>query len=101
MATVLIDILLAFWVLAFGAMAIVPLVLGGNRADQPLTTDLQAWEAAPPRLAPRLMVVSTGSVEANRAMGLRSPVVLDQGFTAGRAFGASGTPSAVLINAEG
>jgi hypothetical protein len=28
-------------------------------------------------------------------------VVLDQGFTAGRAFGATGTPSAVLIDAQG
>ena len=111
MATVLIDILLAFWVLAFGAMAIVPLVLGGKRDDQPLTTeavpsartlaDPQAWEAAPPLHAPRSLVVSTGSIVAHRDMGPRSPVVLDKRFTAGRAFGASGTPSAVLINAEG
>jgi hypothetical protein len=36
MVTVLIDVLLAFWVLAFGAMAIVPLVLGGKRHDQPV-----------------------------------------------------------------
>ncbi len=34
-------------------------------------------------------------------MGLRSPVVLDQGFATGTAFGASGTPSAVLVDAEG
>ncbi len=63
--------------------------------------DLKAWEADSPPDAPRLLVVSAGSVEANRKMVLRSTVVLDQNFTAGRAFGASGTPSAVLIDAEG
>ena len=30
-----------------------------------------------------------------------SPVLLDQQFAVGRAFGASGTPSAVLVDAEG
>jgi hypothetical protein len=34
-------------------------------------------------------------------MGLASPVVLDQQFAVGRAFGARGTPSAVLVDAEG
>jgi hypothetical protein len=34
-------------------------------------------------------------------MGLTSPVLLDQNFATGRAFGASGTPSAVLVDAEG
>ena len=34
-------------------------------------------------------------------MGLISPVLLDQQFAVGRAFGASGTPSAVLVDAEG
>lgn len=63
--------------------------------------DLKSWEAAPPASAPKLLVVSTGTPEANRAMGLRSTVVLDQGFNGGRAFGASGTPSAVLVDAKG
>jgi len=63
--------------------------------------DLKAWEAKPPAGAPRLLVVSTGTEETNRAMGLNSTVVLDQGFATGRAFGAGGTPSAVLVDAEG
>ena len=46
-------------------------------------------------------MVSAGSEEANREMGLASPVLLDQNFATGRAFGASGTPSAVLVDAEG
>ncbi len=49
----------------------------------------------------RLLVISTGSVEANRAQGFRASVVLDTGFSTGNAFGATGTPSAIKINAEG
>jgi thiol-disulfide isomerase/thioredoxin len=68
---------------------------------QQMLPDLKAWEARPPEGAPQLLVVSTGSVEENRAQGLRSPVVLDQGFAMGNAFGADGTPIAVLVDAEG
>ena len=63
--------------------------------------DLKAWEENRPIDAPQLLVISTGTAEANAEMGLRAPVLLDQGFATGRAFGASGTPSAVLIDAEG
>jgi hypothetical protein len=45
--------------------------------------------------------VSSGSIEENRELGLRSWVVLDEGFALGKAFGARGTPSAVLVDAEG
>jgi peroxiredoxin/uncharacterized membrane protein YphA (DoxX/SURF4 family) len=68
---------------------------------QQMLEDLKAWEANLPPGAPKLLVVSTGTVEANRAMGLRSTVVLDHGFAAGRMLGASGTPMAVLIDAHG
>jgi peroxiredoxin/uncharacterized membrane protein YphA (DoxX/SURF4 family) len=68
---------------------------------QQMLADLKAWEARPPEGAPRLLVVSTGTVEANAVMGLRSPVLLDQGFSAGSKFGANGTPMAVLVDAEG
>jgi hypothetical protein len=47
------------------------------------------------------VVVSAGTEEANNQMGLASTMVLDQQFSVGRAFGASGTPSAVLVDAEG
>ncbi len=63
--------------------------------------DLKEWEASTQEGAPRLLVVSAGSEEANEGMGFSSTVVLDQQFSAGRAFGASGTPSAVLVDAEG
>ena len=61
---------------------------------------LRAWEVNTPAGAPQLLVVSTGGVDENRSLGLRSPVVLDQGFGVGSAFGASGTPMAVLVDAD-
>jgi peroxiredoxin len=68
---------------------------------QQMLPDLKEWEAKAPEGAPRLVLVSAGSEEANKEMGLTSPVLLDQNFATGRAFGASGTPSAVLVDAEG
>jgi thiol-disulfide isomerase/thioredoxin len=68
---------------------------------QRMLADLKAWEAHPPKGAPKLLVVSTGSVEANRALGLRSTVVLDEQMSVGRTFGATGTPMAVLVDAQG
>jgi peroxiredoxin len=68
---------------------------------QRLAEDLRRWEAELPRSAPRLLIVSSGDPAANRALGFRSPVVLDEGFAIGKAFGARGTPSAILVDAEG
>ncbi len=66
-----------------------------------MVDDLKAWETSRPAEAPELLIVSTGTPEANQALGLQSTVVLDQGFSTGNAFGASGTPSAVLIDEQG
>lgn len=68
---------------------------------QQMLPELKTWEVNRPQGAPKLLVVSTGTVEANQAMGLPSPVVLDHGFTAGHAFGVNGTPVAVLVDPEG
>jgi peroxiredoxin len=68
---------------------------------QQMLPDLKEWEASLPECAPKLLVVSAGTVEANKEMGLTSTVVLDQQFAVGRVLGASGTPSAVLVDAEG
>lgn len=68
---------------------------------QQMLPDLKKWEANAPENAPRLVVISAGSEEANREMGLTSPVLLDQQFATGRTFGATGTPSGVLMDAEG
>lgn len=66
-----------------------------------MVDDLKAWEANPPEGSPKMLIVSTGSAESNRELGLASPIVLDEGFNIGRAYGASGTPSAVLVDAKG
>lgn len=68
---------------------------------QKMVPDLRAWEATSPAGAPTLLIVSTGSVEANREQGLRSPLLIDEQFSVGPTFGANGTPMAVLVDAEG
>lgn len=68
---------------------------------QEILPNLKEWEAVPPEGAPRLLVVSDGTVEDNEAMGFSSPVVLDHTYAVSDAFGAGGTPSAVLVDAEG
>jgi thiol-disulfide isomerase/thioredoxin len=68
---------------------------------QSMLPDLKRWDAAPPAGAPRLVVVSQGPAEENLALGLQSTVVIDDTFAAGRAFGATGTPSAVLLAPDG
>jgi thiol-disulfide isomerase/thioredoxin len=68
---------------------------------QQMLPEIKQWEENRPEGTPKLLFVSAGTEEANREMKLSSKVVLDQQFAAGRAFGASGTPSAVLVDAEG
>jgi len=68
---------------------------------QEMMPDIKEWEAAPPDGAPRLLVVSDESVEENKAMGFGSPVVLDDTYAVWDAFDVGGTPSAVLVDAEG
>jgi thiol-disulfide isomerase/thioredoxin len=63
--------------------------------------DLLAWEQQPPNGQPQLVVVSSGEAEATRAEGFRSRVLLDRDYAAGGAFGAGGTPMAVLLDPEG
>jgi hypothetical protein len=58
-----------------------------------------AWGSTSPA-AGHALLVSADMVEGNRAIGLRSFIVLDHGFRAGRAYGARGPPSAVLLDRE-
>jgi thiol-disulfide isomerase/thioredoxin/uncharacterized membrane protein YphA (DoxX/SURF4 family) len=67
---------------------------------QQMLPTLQAWEREG-RAAAKLVVISKGTPEENRAMNLRCPILLDQHMSAARAFGAFGTPSAVLMDAHG
>src|SRR5579862_5563467 len=67
---------------------------------QEMLPDMTAWERTRTDSAPRLLVVSTGDAETNRAQGFLSPVLLDQKFEAGQLFGAQGTPAAVLLDSD-
>jgi peroxiredoxin len=62
---------------------------------------LQAIDASLAAGATGLVVISTGDPEANRALGLQAPILLDDSFAAGQAFGAAGTPSAVMVDEQG
>lgn len=68
---------------------------------QRMLPELKEWEEEAGELTNRLLVISMGTPEENREMGLRSKVVLDDGFTTAKAFGATGTPSAILLDREG
>ena len=50
------------------------------------------------RTSPRLVFVTNGTSRDNAAQRLRSLVLLDSEFTLGRALGATGTPSAVIVD---
>lgn len=63
--------------------------------------DVLAWEHDAPASAPRLLVMSSGDPDATRADGFSSPVVLDPDMHVGSAFGATGTPMAVLVDSDG
>jgi len=68
---------------------------------QELLDDVKAWEKRRGQDDPRMVVVSGGSPKANREQGFASQVLLDARFAAGARFGAGGTPSAVIVDAEG
>jgi len=63
--------------------------------------DLLAWEQAMDGDEPRLIIVSSGHAETARAEGFRSLVLLDPGLIAAGRFGAAGTPTGVLVGADG
>jgi thiol-disulfide isomerase/thioredoxin len=63
--------------------------------------DLLGWETSANGVHARLVVVSSGDPESTRSEGFSSLVLLDEDFAAGGAFGANGTPTAVLLDADG
>ena len=64
---------------------------------QQMLPRLVQWERRADATDPALVLVSQGAAELNRAQALRSTTVLDEGFVIGKSFGATGTPSAVLV----
>jgi len=63
--------------------------------------ELREWDHSRTNGAPQLLVVSSGTPEAHAEMQLHSPVVLDGASTTMAAYGAHGTPMAVLVDEEG
>jgi len=66
-----------------------------------LLPKLRGWEENDETRAFDLLIITTGSIDANRELGFRSKVLLDDNFTVGPEFGAHGTPIAVAIDSVG
>jgi peroxiredoxin/uncharacterized membrane protein YphA (DoxX/SURF4 family) len=67
------------------------------RACDEALGEVRAWDAGAEG-APPLLVVSRGSAEANRGLGLAAPVGIDADDRLTHNFGIRGTPSAVLVD---
>jgi peroxiredoxin len=64
---------------------------------QRVLEDLKRWERNPPPDAPKLIIISSSSLEDSRKPGFRSRVLLDPNSAASQVFNSGGTPSAILI----
>jgi hypothetical protein len=62
---------------------------------------LKLWDSRKGADQPELIFISQGTIEANQAIRLRSKVLLDPNFSTARLFGVPGTPSAVIVDADG
>jgi len=82
------DILLLFWNPTCGFCA-------------RMLARLKDLERSRPKSAPQIVLISAGTLELNRAMGLQSAVLLDQGQGIFALFGATGTPSALVVSRDG
>jgi thiol-disulfide isomerase/thioredoxin len=67
---------------------------------QKLLPDLRGW-ATKDSGAYDLIMVSTGSPEANLSLGIPATILLDHEFALGRDFNVQGTPSAIVIAPDG
>jgi peroxiredoxin/uncharacterized membrane protein YphA (DoxX/SURF4 family) len=63
--------------------------------------ELKEWDANKSENDPNLIVFSDGDPEAHRALNLKAPIVLDPNYDFAAKIGMHGTPSAVIINANG
>jgi methylamine dehydrogenase accessory protein MauD len=84
-----------------GEVALMVFCSPGCGFCQEMLPDLKESLAATPDSALKLLIVSEGTVEENEAMSIGSPIVLDDTYAVSEAFGVTGTPSAVLVDAEG
>lgn len=63
--------------------------------------ELREWEEEAQFSQTNLLIVTSGTVDKNRALGRHSRVVLDNAFTIGQDHRVTGTSSAILLDAEG
>jgi peroxiredoxin/uncharacterized membrane protein YphA (DoxX/SURF4 family) len=68
---------------------------------QQLAPDLRSLERRAPDNTPIVVLISSGTAEDNREFGLASPILIDSSRELMRAYGASGTPIAVLVDEDG
>lgn len=66
-----------------------------------MADELREWDLARGTDDPALLVFSDGDTAENEKLGLRSPVILDEGHKTSAGLGMWGTPSAVLVNEDG
>ncbi|MHB8730884.1 MAG: MauE/DoxX family redox-associated membrane protein [bacterium] len=66
-----------------------------------LLEPLKAWEARTPASSLKMLVIARGDAAEMAAAGFRSPVGMDHDGSVSRAYGMSGTPMAVLVDARG
>jgi peroxiredoxin/uncharacterized membrane protein YphA (DoxX/SURF4 family) len=66
-----------------------------------LKPELQAWERSESGAITPTVILTTGSRDVNEGQGFLSPVLLDDGGLVARAYGATRTPGAILVDAEG
>ena len=63
--------------------------------------DLREWDETRGADEPELLLLSSGSAEKHRELGLQSPIIFDDDKDISEKLGMDGTPSAVLINENG
>ena len=63
--------------------------------------DLRDWDKSKSKNELNLLILSEGEADAHKSMDLQSPIVLDKDRKISKKLGMNGTPSAVLIDADG
>lgn len=62
---------------------------------------VRAWETQANPALTRLVLISSGAADSHHDHALRATILLDGAFATGRAYGIEGTPSAILVDANG
>jgi peroxiredoxin len=63
--------------------------------------EFKKWESSRSNGDPQVILISDGDADQHENLGVKSPVVMDEGYKTSAKLGMFGTPSAVLINEDG